>query len=152
VQWTTLLATLVGAAIAMGTSLVVQARKDRNQLAAEWRQTRREMYLIFLSELTKARSELLALSKRSDMTEAEHDETARQVFARCYEQRHHLEVVAPPEVAEAALAYFRTVRGMRNAVAAGKGVTGPGWEANSRQVKRTLETVQEAMRGDLRRI
>jgi hypothetical protein len=152
VQWTTLLATLVGAAIAMGTSLVVQARKDRNDLAAEWRRTRREMYLTFLSGLARARNELLALSKKSDMTEAEHDETARQLFAPCYEQRHHLEVVAPPEVAEATLAYFRAVRGLRNIVAAGKGVTDPVWKANSTQVKRTLETVQEAMRDDLQRM
>jgi hypothetical protein len=151
-QWTTLLATLVGAAIAMGTALVVQARKDRHDLAAEWRQIRREMYMTFLSVLAKARSELLALSKKSDMTEVEHDETARQVFAPCYEQRHHLEVVAPPDVANAALAYFRTVRGLRNVVAAGGGVTDPEWEANARQIKSTLEAVQEAMRADLQRM
>jgi hypothetical protein len=151
VQWTTLLATLVGAAIAMGTALAVQARKDRHDLAAEWRHTRREMYMTFLSGLAKARSELLALSKKSDLAEAEHDETARQVFAPCYEHRHHLEVVAPSEVAEAALAYFRTVRGLRDVVAAGNGVTAPEWEANASQLKRTLATVQNVMRDDLQR-
>jgi hypothetical protein len=151
VQWTTLLATLVGAAIAMGTSLGVQARKDRHDLPAEWRRTRREMYMSFLTGLAKARSELLALSKKSDLTEAEHDETARQAFAPCYEQRHHLELVAPPDVAEAALAYFRTVRGLRNVVAAGNGVAAPEWEANARPLKHTLATVQEAMRDDLQR-
>lgn len=150
-QWTTILATLAGAAIAMGTSLVVQARKDRHDLAAEWRQIRREMYMTFLSVLAKARSELLALSKKTDLTEVEHDETARQVFAPCYEQRHHLEVVAPPDVAKAALDYFRTVRGLRNVVAARKGVIDPEWEANARQIKTTLETAQKAMRDDLQR-
>jgi alkyl hydroperoxide reductase subunit AhpC len=139
------------AAIAMGTSPVVQARKDRHDLAAEWRQIRREMYMTFLSVLAKARNELFALSKKSDMTEAEHDEAARQVFAPCYEQRHHLEVVAPPDVAKAALVYFRTVRGLRNVVA-GNGVTEPDWEANARQIKHSLETVQEAMRDDLQRM
>jgi hypothetical protein len=152
VQWTTLLATLVGAAIAMGTSLVVQARKDRHDLAAEWRQIRREIYMTFLSALAKARSELLALSKKSDMTDVDRDETARQVFAPCYEQRHHLEVVAPSAVAKAALAYFRTVRGLRNVVAAGKGVTDPEWEANAGHMKRALQTVQESMRHDLQRV
>lgn len=150
-QWTTLLATLVGAAIAMGTSLVVQARKDRHDLAAEWRQIQREMYMAFLSVLAKARNELLALSKKTDLTEGELDETARQVFAPCYEQRHHLEVVAPPNVTTAALAYFRVVRGLRNVVAGGKSVADPEWKANAAEIKQTLQSVQEAMRDDLRR-
>ncbi|WP_410663333.1 hypothetical protein [Amycolatopsis sp. lyj-84] len=150
-QWTTLLATLVGAAIAMGTSLGVQARKDRHELAAEWRQIRRDMYMTFLSVLARSRSELLALSKKNDLTEAELDETARQVFASCYEQRHHLEVVAPPAVTKAALACFRTVRALRNVVAAGNGVTDPEWKANAGQIKHTLESVQSAMRDDLQR-
>jgi hypothetical protein len=152
VQWTTLLATLVGAAVAMGTALAVQTRKDRHDLAAEWRQIQRETYMTFLSGLARARSELLALSKKSGMTETEHDEAARQVFAPCYEQRHHLEVVAPPDVADAALTYFRTVRGLRDVVAAGKGITDPKWEANARNAKRALETLQEVIRGDLRRM
>ncbi|WP_414938045.1 hypothetical protein [Amycolatopsis sp. cmx-11-51] len=109
------------------------------------------MYMTFRSLLAKARSELLALSKKGDLTGAELDETARQVFAPCYEQRHHLELVAPPEVTTAALTYFRTVRGLRNVVAGGKGVTDPEWEANAGEMKRTRESVQEAMREDLRR-
>jgi hypothetical protein len=150
-QWTALLATLLGAAIAMGTSLIVQARKDRHDLAAEWRRTRREIYMSYLAVLAKTRSELLTLSKKPDMTEAERDETARQVFAPCYEQRDHLELVAPSDVSEPALTCFRTVRGMRDLVAAGKSVADPDWEPNTRQVKRSLDAAREAMREDLQR-
>lgn len=150
-QWTTFLATLLGAAIAMGTSLLVQARKDRQDLAAEWRKTRREMYMTFLAVLAQSRSELLALSKKSGMTEDERDELARQVFARSYEARHHLELVAPSEVAGSALAYFRTVRGLRNLVAAGKGVTAPEWGPAAKDAKRALDAVQDTMREDLQR-
>ena len=151
-QWTTLLVTLLGAAIAMGTALLVQARRDRHDLAAEWRKTRREMYMTFLAVLAQARNELLALAKKSGMTEANRDEMARQVFARCYEPRHHLELIAPREVSEPALAYFRSVRSLRNLVAAGKGITDPEWKPHATQVKRALDTAQEAMREDLQRM
>jgi hypothetical protein len=151
VQWTTLLGTLVGAAIAMGTALLVQARRDRHELAAEWRRTRRELYMTFLDSLAQARSELLALSKKTGMTADDLDETARQVFARCYGPRHHLELVAPDEVAEHAVEYFRSVRTLRDLVAAGRTVTDPDWEPVAAQVKRILDTAQEAMRQDLQR-
>jgi len=55
-EWTTLLATLLGAAIAMGTSLLVESRRDRRDLAAEWRRTQRDLYADFLTSLAQARS------------------------------------------------------------------------------------------------
>jgi hypothetical protein len=152
VEWTTLLGTLLGAAIAMSTSLAVQARKDRHDVAAEWRRTRREMYMAFITALAKARSELLALSKQSGATGTELDETARQVFAPCYEPRQHLELVAPSAVTEPALAYFRTVRGLRDLVADGKSVGDAEWGPNAKQVKSTLDTTRDAMRTDLQRV
>lgn len=71
---TTLLGTLLGAAIAMSTSLAVQVRKDRSDVAADWRRTRRDMYLAFITSLAQARNALLALSKQSGNTDAELDE------------------------------------------------------------------------------
>jgi hypothetical protein len=152
VEWTTLLGTLVGAAIAMSTSLAVQARKDRNDVAADWRRTRRDMYLAFIASLTQARNELLALSKQSGMTDAELDEAARRVFAPCYEPRQHLELVAPPEVTEPALGYFRTLRALRDLVAAGRREGDAEWERVVKLVKSTLDTTQVAMRADLQRV
>lgn len=83
------------------------------------------------------------------MTETERDEIARQVFAPRYEPRHHLELVAPRDVVEPALVYFRSVRSVRNLVAAGKGVTDPEWEPGGREGKRTLGIAQKAMREGL---
>jgi len=149
-EWTALLATLFGAAIATGSSVLVETRKNRHDLAVDWSKTKREVYVAFITALTQVRSELLALSKRSGMTEAERDEVARQVFARCYELRYQLELCAPGEVVQRALTYFRTVRSLRNLVAAGKGVSDAEWESNTRQAKRMLDALHEAMRADLR--
>ncbi len=48
------------------------------------------------------------------------------------------------------MVYFRTVRGLRTVAAGGKDVTDPEREADARELKRTRESVQEAMRDDLR--
>ncbi|RJQ74472.1 hypothetical protein D5S17_22880 [Pseudonocardiaceae bacterium YIM PH 21723] len=151
-QWTTFLATFVGAAIAGCAALLAQSRKGRHELLAEGRQTRREVYMRLQSSLAKARSELLALSKLADLAGRDRDELARQLFAPCYEPRHHLELIAPPEVTDPALIHFRSVRTMRDLVCAGKGVTDPEWLPNKQQIKATLDAMRLAMRQDLERL
>lgn len=150
VDWTTLAATLVGAAIATATSLLTEIRKGRRDAVAEWQRARRDVYVEFLIALTRARSGLLALSKNTDgMTAKELDEKARQVFAPCYELRHQLELFASHKVVEAGLTYFRSVRELRNLVAAGNGPKGDQWERGMEKLKHMRQVVHEAMRGDL---
>lgn len=109
IQWTTLLATLLGAGVAMGTSLLVESRKDHRELLLEsrkhnrdvtsdWRKARRDLYAALLAVLTQARSELRHLSVNSDMSEGERTQMARRAFARCNELRYQLELLAPAEV------------------------------------------------------
>ncbi|MGH3696797.1 MAG: hypothetical protein ACRDRX_22910 [Pseudonocardiaceae bacterium] len=149
-EWTTLLGALLGAAIAMGTSLMVEMRKHRHDVAAEWRRTRRELYAAFLTSLAQARAELLDLAANTGLSEAERSQTAWRVFARCYEVRHQLELFAPPEVVDPALAYFRTVRGLRDAVRGGLRREDPEREHYTDRVKVALETTREAMRADMK--
>jgi len=159
-QWTTLLATLLGAGVAMGTSLLVEARKDHREMlleshkytrdvTSEWRRTRRDLYAGFLAVLTQARSELRHLSENTEMSEAERTRTARRSFARCYELRYQLELFAPAEVVNPALAYFRSVRSFRNAVGKGLRHTDREFERHTEQMKDTLADARDAMRKDL---
>jgi hypothetical protein len=39
-EWTTSAATLLGATIAMGSTVLVEVRKDRRETAAEWRRSK----------------------------------------------------------------------------------------------------------------
>ncbi|MEU1086219.1 hypothetical protein ABZ401_05185 [Streptomyces sp. NPDC005892] len=57
-EWMTLVATLLGAVIAMGSTLLVEARKDRREAAGEWRRSRRELYGAYLGTLSQVRGEL----------------------------------------------------------------------------------------------
>jgi Sec-independent protein translocase protein TatA len=159
-QWTTLLATLLGAVVAMGTSLLVEARKDHRELllesrkhkrdvTSEWRKTRRDLYAGFLAVLTQARSELRHLSENPEMPEAERTQMVRRAFARCYELRYQLELFAPAEVVNPALAYFRCVRSFRNAVGRGMRHTDQEFERHAEQMKDTLADARNAMRKDL---
>lgn len=159
-QWTTLLATLLGAGVAMGTSLLVEARKDRRQLlleshkhnhdvTSEWRNTRRDLYAGFLAVLTQARSEARHLSENTELSEDERTQLVRRAFARCYELRYQLELFAPAEVVIPALAYFRCVRGFRNAVGKGMRHTDQEFERHTEQMKNTLADARDAMRKDL---
>lgn len=148
-DWTTLVATLLGAAIATGTSLLAEARKDSRDAAAELRRTRREMYAAFLVALAKSRSELLTLSKTPADPDGTRDERARQIFAPCYEVRHQLELCASHEVVEPARLYFRSVRALRDLVARGDGSAHPGWISGMTEAKSALEDVRRVMRADI---
>jgi len=159
-QWATLLATLVGACVAMGTSLLVEARKDHRELVredrrhtydvmSEWRKTRRDLYAAFLAVLTQARGELGHLSENTEMSERERTQMARRAFRRCYELRFQLELFAPADVVDPALAYFRCVRSFRYAVGEGLRHTDQQFEHHAEQMKDTLAAARDAMRKDL---
>ncbi|MFJ9173857.1 hypothetical protein [Streptomyces sp. NPDC102360] len=148
--WTALVATLVGAAIATGSSLLIEGRRDRRSTATEWRQARRILYGAFLGAMTRARSELYMLSRDDQISGIERLRSARESFAQCYETRYELEVFAPQSVVLPALGYFRAVRRVRDAVAAGQPHDAPEMDALRDAVTATLRVTRDAMRKDMR--
>jgi hypothetical protein len=148
VEWTTLLATLLGAAIALGSSVLVEALRRRHD--TEWRRIRREVYVAFLSGVSQTRSRLLALSQETGTSRAEIGEKARQTFEPCYELRHQLELFAAPEVLDPALDYFRCVRDVRDIVRAGNGLSDEQWTAHNDRMSAAVKALREVMRDDLR--
>jgi hypothetical protein len=155
VDWTTLVATLLGAAIAMSTSLAVEIRKARHDNESEWRRTRREIYAEYLTVLTQARWELSGVAANSRLSVADRRAKANQIFARCYQIRHQLELYAPSTVVTPAVAYFRTLRAFRNAIRDGlrDGVPSPDaqreYSAHVSEVKAEFERCRDAMRTDI---
>ncbi|WP_141726886.1 hypothetical protein [Streptomyces niveus] len=148
-QWTTLVATILGATIAMGSTVLVEVRKDRREASGEWRRNKRELYGAYLATLAQVRSELQLLVLNRSLPDSERIVVARQSFARCYELRYQLEVFAPSQVVEPALVYFRSVRRLRDA-------TGEGLEDGTeecahifREVMNALANVRTAMRLDM---
>jgi hypothetical protein len=148
-DWTPLLATLLGAAIATGSALLIEVKRDRREALAEWRQSKRELYGAYLGLLSQVRSELQLIMLDPGLSEAERTIAARQSFARCYELRYQLEIFAPRAVVEPALDYFRSVRRAREATIRGVSHGDDGYEAAFQDVMEALTAVRTAMRLDM---
>jgi hypothetical protein len=155
VDWTTLVATLLGAAIAMSTSLMVEIRKGRHDTESEWRRTRRDIYAEYLTALSQARWELSGVAGNSELSDTERRAMANEIFARCYQIRHQLELYSPKSVLEPALTYFRTLRAFRNAIRDGLRDGAPDYDeeteyaAHVREAKAKFGRCRDAMRSDL---
>ncbi|MFF1650120.1 hypothetical protein [Streptomyces sp. NPDC058240] len=137
-EWTTLAATFLGATIAMGSTVLVEARRDRRETLGEWRRSKRELYGAYLATLAQVRSDLQLIILDRSLPEAERIVVAHQTFARCYELRYQLEVFAPRAVVEPALTYFRSVRKLRDA-------TGTGMENGDEECERVFPAVMDAL-------
>lgn len=149
-DWTTLVATLLGAAIATITTLLAESHRDRRHMSIEWLRTRRDLYAAFLAALAKARDRLAALSKdRRKMKPWELEEAARQAFAPCYELRHQFELIVGDDALEPAIDYFRRVRDLRTVVAKGLGPGSEEWDRCMELVKEALKKANQEMRADL---
>ncbi|WP_189957563.1 hypothetical protein [Streptomyces alanosinicus] len=148
-DWTPLLATLLGAVIATVSALLVEARKERREARAQERRSKRELYGAYLGVLAQARNELQLIVLEGTMSEAERTVAARQSFARCYETRYQLEVFAPRVVVEPALDYFRSVRRAREATIRGTRGGADGYELAFHEVMEALTAVRDAMRLDM---
>jgi hypothetical protein len=151
VDWTTLVATALGAVIATGTSMLADRRKDRHDTQVEWRTVRRQLYGDFLEALSKARSDLITLAQANPDPDAEDiTEAARVAFAPCYHSRQLLEALAPDEVLEHALTYFRAVRDIRKLIQRGGRNGHPEWAGALKAATDTLDALYVAIRADLR--
>ncbi|WP_147286029.1 hypothetical protein [Streptomyces corynorhini] len=148
-EWTTLLATVLGAAIAMGATLLVEVRKERREAMGEWRRSKRELYGAYLGALSAARGQLQLIMLDRALTGTERAIAARQAFARCYELRYQLEVTAPRTVVEPALSYFRSMRRLRRATEAGARDGDEECESAFLEVMSALAKVRAAMRLDM---
>ncbi|MFC0844016.1 hypothetical protein ACFH04_09875 [Streptomyces noboritoensis] len=155
-DWTTLVATLVGAAIAMSSSLIVEIRRSRHDTDSEWRRSRREIYAEYLTVLSQARWELSGVAGNGELSDTARRAAANEIFARCYQIRHQLELYSPSAVSEPALVYFRTLRTFRNAIRDGLRDGAPDYSeeteyaAHVRQVKEEFGQCRDAMRADIR--
>lgn len=86
--WIPLLATLVGAVIAMGSALLVERRKTQRETTVEWGRTRRQLYARFLSDHAQAGSDLRNIAATPGLDVSERYRQTRAAYAHCYTSRH----------------------------------------------------------------
>ncbi|MFD8421651.1 hypothetical protein [Streptomyces sp. NPDC059466] len=147
--WISLLATLVGAVIAMGSALLVERRKTQRETTAEWHRTRRELYTRFLAAHAQAGSDLRNLAATPTLDADERYRQARAAYTHCYASRHELELLAPQAVVGPAEKCSGAVRGMRDAVSSGLLLESDQFSELTRQYLDLRLQTRDAMRADL---
>ncbi|MGW3208723.1 hypothetical protein [Streptomyces sp. NPDC001135] len=144
-----LLATLIGAVIAMGSALLVERRKAQRETAAEWRRTRRELYAKFLAAHAQAGSDLRNIAATPGLDADERYRRARAAYTHCYASRHELELLAPRTVVDPAEECSRAVRMMRDAVSAGARLDSDEFTELTRKYLELRLGTRDAMRTDI---
>ncbi|MFI8310241.1 MULTISPECIES: hypothetical protein [Streptomyces] len=146
--WLPLLGTLVGAAIALGSSLLVERRRERKEERVERRKAKQEMYARYLAVHAEARAQLRVLSLAAELTDEERGYRAFTAYAGCFASRYELEVLAPRPVLTAARDFDRRARELRDLVIEGTHVA-PRAGGHMQEYLDAMKGVHAAMRGDL---
>ncbi|MEV7978426.1 hypothetical protein [Streptomyces sp. NPDC086519] len=159
-EWTTLVSTLAGATIAMGSALLVERRRDRRDLAidqdrhrrqmeTEWRVARQELYSSFLADLTQARNEMRRIARDPETSHDQKAHAARAAFISCYGLRYQMEILAPSTVAGLAIELFRAVRNLRDDFTEGAVAVSSEDSRLTNEYHEALRALRAAMRDDL---
>jgi hypothetical protein len=145
--WLPLFGTVLGAVIALGSTLLVEGRRERREDRIERRKTRQEVYSRYLAAHAEARTQLRVLSLSPDLTDEDRGHRAFTAYAACYTSRYELAVLAPQSVLTPAKAFERRAKDLRDLVIASTYVHTR--EERMRDYLDAMALLQMAMRNDL---
>jgi succinyl-CoA synthetase alpha subunit len=150
--WLTLISTLSGGVLGVGSTLVVEAVRTKRDQRLRHAELRRTAYVRYLTALTEAETALqtLALSRPTPVPRSEVVEAFRStgVIAARYE----LFLVAPPTVYDAAREAYDLLRALRVAIATTNVEVGDNsseWRALHTPYDTALRHLRVAMRDSL---
>jgi hypothetical protein len=146
--WLPLLATLLGAVIALGSTLLVERRRERREDRIERRKTKQEVYARYLAAHAETRTQLRVLSVTSGLTDEERGYRAYTAYAACYAPRYELAVLAPQAVLTLARDFDKRARDLRDVVIEGTNIQSQGGERMQKYLD-AMKLVHAAMRADL---
>lgn len=152
-EWSTLLSTLLGAVIGVGSTLLADRIRWRRDARGQQRSHRHELYADYLSVLTRAHESLrlVAQTERPETTAADREMATRAAFAEsgAYEWRNRISVTAPTAVHTASEETFRRLRDVRRVLAHGAKVGSADYETVREEFSVTLRLLVVAMREDV---
>jgi hypothetical protein len=126
-EWLTLVGTLSGGVLGVGSTLLVESARARRERGTRLEQAQRDAYLRFLTALTETEAALLALGRPVSSADVTSAYRAHQILPAYYE----LLLAAPPAVCDAARGAYSGLRAIRDAIAATGLAAGPSaeWQA-----------------------
>jgi hypothetical protein len=149
-QWLALVSTVVGAAIATGSAVLLDHQRWRRERADRETQLRRTLYGEYLASLSEARHTCGNVAREPDMTLPERRTTARDAFGPCIGLRYQMTITAPPRVVDASENAFRRLRDLRDRVMEGASLEDPPYQEGRRRYDDALAELRARMRDDLR--
>ncbi|MFC8915958.1 hypothetical protein ACFT5C_09315 [Streptomyces sp. NPDC057116] len=148
-QWITLISTVVGAAIATGSAMLLDRRRWQRERLDRGLEIRRTLYGDYLACLSEARHTCGDVARDPDMRLPERRTVAREAFGPCIGMRYQMTITAPTPVVSASEDAFRRLRDLRDRVMAGVLVTDAAYLAGRRDYDDALATLRLRMREDL---
>jgi hypothetical protein len=121
-SWIPVLATAMGAVIALGSALLTEHLRSRREHNDRSTTVQREVCANYLSALHDANEAMRAVALGEHSPDLPRKQAARAAFrdAGVTKAREHLILVAPPAVIQAADEAFRSLRTMRDRVGEGE--------------------------------
>ncbi|WP_159041572.1 hypothetical protein [Streptomyces sp. WM4235] len=131
-SWVTLVSTVLGAVVGLGSAFLLERvrwgrERDERQLSAQ-----RDIYVAYLAALHEANQALRMVSLGGHPPEVSRDLAARAAFREVglVQVREHIALTASEPVVLAADAAFQALRALRDRIAQGQDVHTPGYEAD----------------------
>ncbi|MFE3217653.1 hypothetical protein [Streptomyces antimycoticus] len=149
-QWITLISTIVGAAIATGSAMLLDRQRWKRECLARDTQTRRTLYGDYLASLSEARHACGNVARDPGMESSTRRTTAREAFGPCIGLRYQMTISAPSRVVDASEKAFRSLRDLRDRVMEGVLAAEPVYLEGRRSYDDALAVLRARMREDLR--
>ena len=146
-----MVSTLAGTLVGVGSTLLVdRARFSRDQ-RQQWQQARREVYVDFLTEVSRTYESLWALGLGEYLGDQPRAAAARQILrtGEIYQARQRLVIVASWPVIEACEATFSDLKLVRDVLGAGNELGSPEFVEANKAFRSARERFLEAIRKDL---
>lgn len=148
-SWVPLAATVVGAVIGLGASLLTDSLRWGRESTHRSLIARREVYVAYLTALHTANQELRASALGDRPSDQPLELHARALFreAGVVQARELLTLSAPEPVATAAVDAYESLRALRDAIGQGQGLT--DYQPLLQVYSDHLQNLRDAMRKDL---
>ncbi|MFI7415134.1 hypothetical protein ACIBU0_41515 [Streptomyces sp. NPDC049627] len=150
--WLTLISTLSGGVLGVGSTLVVESVRNRRDQRLRHAELRRTAYVRYLTALTETETALQTLALSRSTPIASSDVVAAFRSTGVIAARYELFLVAPAVVYDAAREAYDLLRAMRVAIATTTVVVGDEsaeWQALHTPYDISLRKLRDAMRNSL---
>lgn len=149
-EWTTLAATVLGAAIGVGSTWLADQSRWRRTRSSQLEEIRRGLYSSFLAAVAGSWNDFHAVVVKESLTWPERAELINAAYheSEILQLRYQLATTAPADIVHLVDATYRSIRNLVNRIIEGE--TYDGWDDLRTQNQEMIDSF-EVMRSAMRR-